>query len=129
MLSFGLETASSADVVAAYSAPQTVIPAVATTPGWYVVGHFYLPKSVRARLDMIMQVSGAGLSVNARLFDMQALAPVTSAACSSTSLTAERKLSPPVNLTGNRRYQIQVECIGTPADDAFALVSTGSISD
>ena len=130
MLSFGLEQATTTEVVAAYSAPQTMIPAVAATPGWYVVGSFFLPLTVTARLDAILQVSAAGVTANVRLFDMTDLAPVTGAAVSSTSTAQERKLSPVFSLTGNRRYQIQAEALhGTPALDKFAVVSTASITD
>lgn len=129
MLSFGLEQATTTEVVAAYSMPQTLVPAVATTPGWHVGGTFYLPLTVKCRLDALIQVSDGAVTANVRLFDLTALAPVSGMAVTSTSATPERKLSPVVTLTGNRRYQIQVEALGTPGDDAYAVVSTASITD
>lgn len=129
MLSFGLEKASSVEVVAAYSAPQTVVPAVSATPGWHVIGTFFLPKTVTARLDALIQVSKADLVVRVRLFDLHTLSPVSGFTSSTGSLLPVRALSPVAELTGNRRYQIQAECIGTPADDAFGVVSTASITD
>jgi hypothetical protein len=130
MLSFGLEKANTVEVIAAYSAPQTVVPAVSASPGWHVIGTFFLPKTVRARLDALIQVSQDGVTARVRLFDLQTLAPVSGVQVQSTSTLPERKLSPLAELTGNRRYQIQAEAVAAaPDEETFAVISTASITD
>jgi hypothetical protein len=124
-----LEPADTVEVVAAYSAPKKQIPAVATTPGWRVVGSFFLPRTVKARLDMIASVSASGLTCRARLLDLATNAPVSGSTATTTSQTPARALSGIVSLTGNRSYQIQVECTGATGDDKFADFETATISD
>jgi hypothetical protein len=126
---FALESASSAEVIAAYSTAQTPVPAVAESPGWHVLGEFHLPKSTAARLDAIALVSAEGLTCRARLFDRTAAAVVSGAVVSITSLTSVRALSGVVQLIGNHRYQVQAECTGDTGDDQFAVVHTATITD
>lgn len=126
---FALESASSVEVIAAYSAPHTAVLAVASAPGWYVVGAFYLPKAVRARLDAMITISSSGLTCTVRLYDMHAKAAVSGATVSTTSQALERKLSGMVTLPGNRLYQIQAQCIGTVGDQRFAVIENATITD
>jgi hypothetical protein len=128
---FALEAASSIEVIAAYSAAPATIQSVAATPGWHVVGEFYLPKSCDARLDVILSVSDSSLVARARLYDLGATPPaaVSGTVVSTSSETPSRLLSGVVTLTGSRRYQIQVECTGGTAETDFAVFQTGTITD
>ena len=123
-----LEDADTVEVIAAYSAPKTVIPSVATTPGWVVVGEFPLPKSVSARLDANILVSAPGLTLRVRLYDMEDGA-VSGATAQTTAQTSTRVLSGIVALQGGRSYQIQAECTGGTGDSNFGVVSSATISD
>src|SRR5690606_25730797 len=76
MSGFAVEKVTSLEVVAAWVAPKRVVPAVASSPGWYVMGEYYLPKSTMAQLDVVGCVSDASLTLRARLWDVQAAAPV-----------------------------------------------------
>lgn len=124
-----LTTVDSASVVSAYSSPLTQVPAVEATPGWQVLGAFYLPLPTTARLDALMVVSASGLTVRARLFDLDANAVVSGSTTQSTSTTPERTLSGIVALTGQHNYQIQAECVGDVGFDKFAVVLSATVSD
>jgi hypothetical protein len=127
---FALEEASSIEVIAAYSAPHTVVPAVASSPGWHVLGEFYLPKSVaKARLDALFMVSSDSLTCRVRLFDMTAKAEVSGSRAQSQTTSPKRILSGVVALTGGRNFQIQAECTGGSGAGLFATVETATITD
>lgn len=135
---FALEPASTIEVIAAYSAPRTVVPAYGGNPEseffWFVVGAFWLPRSCLARLDVLACVSNAALLSRCRLYDLVDLEEVSGSRASTSSLAPARILSGEVSLTGARMFQIHVDCIlstdGSPAADTdFAVVSTATISD
>ncbi len=126
---FALTTANSADVVAAYSAPKTVITAVASGTGWNVIGEFYLPLTVTAQLDVVGLVSDADLTMTARLWSVADKAAVTTLGTVATSSTsAVRLLSARNSLTGDRRYQIQAQVVGSSGLDQFGVVETATIT-
>ena len=133
-----LETASSVEVIAAYSAPQTVVPAFNTldptnNTGWYVCGSFYLPRSCTARLDAIVFVTNNLLTCRLRLFDMQLLAELSGSRFSCAPLIPTRVLSGIVAMPGARMYQIQADCYlvsgSAPLATEFAVVAGATISD
>lgn len=127
-----LEEASSVEVITAYSAAMTTVQGVETTPGWYSVGLFFLPRTVEnVRLEVIGLVSqsGAGLSLNARLFSISDAAVVSGSTLSITANAFTRALSGKINLTGQRSYMIQVECVGDDDLNDYAIVKTASITD
>ncbi len=133
---FALETADTLEVIAAYSGPRTVIPAIAGDPssvsGWYVVGSFYLPRSCDARLDIIAVVSNPLLISRSRLFDMSTLAEVSGSRAIASPILPVRLLSGVCSLVGTHMYQIQSDCVlptGSVADTDFSVVSSGTISD
>src|SRR5574338_1357752 len=131
---FALTNASSIEVIAAYAAPQTTVMAVAATPGWQVLGAFYLPKSCSARIDALMMVSDASLTCRVRLYDatpgaMTPSARVVSGSVSTQSTTMVRQLGPTVSLTGGRLYQLQCEVTGGSGVDFFGVVPTATISN
>src|SRR5690606_34476949 len=102
---FALTKAASLEVIAAYASPQTIIEAVAETPGWQVLGAFYLPKSTQARLDALMMVSDESLVCRVRLYDatpgaIVAADRVVPGFATTQSKTMLRRLGPVVTLTG-----------------------------
>lgn len=132
---FALTTASSIEVVAAYAAPQTVVPAVAATPGWQVLGAFYLPKSCSARLDALAMVSHASLTCRVRLYDvtddasLTATARVIAGGVSTSSTAPVRQLGGVVSLRAGHTYQIQAEVTGNAGDTYFGVVPTATITN
>jgi hypothetical protein len=119
---FGLTIAPEIEVLAAYAAPQGEIPAVAASPGWHVVGAFRLELTATLRIELIGSVSDAALTMRARLFDLEDVAPVASMQASLSALTDEAAYAARVELTGNRIYQIQVEVTGAVGSDKFGVL-------
>lgn len=132
---FALTSASSVEIVAAYAAPQSVVPAVEESPGWQVLGAFYLPRSCNARLDALMMVSDASLTCRCRLFDatedssLSADDRVIPGDVSTSSITPVRQLGGVVALRAGHTYQIQAEATGDVGDEFFATVITATISN
>lgn len=126
MKGFGLTSRPTLEVLSAYSAPQTDIESVATTPGWHVIGAFKMPLTAELHLELIGFVSGAGLTLRARFFDLTAGAPVASSEASITATTDTIAIGPTIELTGGHLYQIQAECTGGGASDEFATVRAAS---
>lgn len=130
---FALTSASSLEVIAAYAAPQTKIPAVATTPGWRVLGAFYLPKACDARIDALMMVSDASLTCRVRLYDVtagvEASARVIAGSVATQSTTTTRVLGGVVSLSAGHIYQIQAEVTGNVGSAYFGVVPTATITN
>jgi hypothetical protein len=131
---FALESAASVEVIAAYSAPQIQIPAVSESPGWRVVGAFYLPKSAKCRLDILALVSDPSLTLHARLYELKtgtqgANQVVTGALVQTQSIVPKRSLSSVVSLVGNRNYQIHIEVTGGAGEGLFGLIHNATITD
>ncbi len=128
MSGFAVEKVTSLEVVAAWVAPKRVVPAVASSPGWYVMGEYYLPKSTMAQLDVVGCVSDVSLTLRARLWDVQAAAPVPGEV-QIKKVDGDRVKGARVSLLGNRRYQVQVECTGGAGDTLFGVAETATITD
>ncbi len=126
---FGLSSTPEIEVLAAYSAPQQSVAAVAASPGWHVVGAFFLQTSTTLKLELVGQLSHASLTMRARLFDLSARELVSgiNPSISGAAGTMDQKvLSGAAPLTGNRTYQIQVEVTGNAGGSYFGVVrSTG----
>jgi hypothetical protein len=126
MRGFALKQTAELAVLSAYAAPVQTIPAVATTPGWYVMGAFFLESSAELRLEVIGLVSDVDLTMRARLFDMTTNEPVGDISVSVRSLTDTRVLSGFAKLTGGRLYQIQVEVTGGAGEDQFGVLRSAA---
>lgn len=111
------------EVLSTYTASEQVIAAVATTPGWYVVGAFHMRVTFEARLAVIASVSNASLTLRARLFDLVTLLPLD-AIISIQSTTDVFQTSPSVALTGGHDYQMQVEVTGGAGDTLFGALKS-----
>lgn len=127
-MQLGLSNNSGVQIVAAYSTGQQVVQAVAESPGWHVLGGFHLTQSVTCRLEALGQVSGEGLTLRVRLWDMSAVQAV-GAPVQIVSLTPVRRLGGQVSLTGGRHYQIQVECVGGSTEADFGLVPAVTLTE
>lgn len=130
---FALTNASSVEVIAAYGSPQTKVLAVAETPGWQVLGAFYLPRSCTARLDALMHVSDASLTCRVRLYDVTdgvatAAARVVPGLAVTQATKPTRVLGPRVDLEGGHTYQVQCEVVGDSGDDMFGVIPTVTIT-
>lgn len=127
-MNFLIAETASVEVLSAYYSPQGTVPAVATEPGWYVLGGFFLAKSTQARLDVLGLVSQEGLICTVRLFDLKAAIPIAHPVV-LTSQTATRVLGDQVGLTGDRNYQIQAQCVGGESDADFAVLHSVTLTD
>ncbi len=123
----GLTNENQVEIISAYSAPEFQIPAVEDEPGWYVIGGFHLPVSSSAMLDVIGLVSEDGLTLSARLFDLNTNAVVSGSLVEITGTFDTRALSGSVELTGNRLFQIQAQVVG-PAVDGFGILKTATLT-
>ena len=124
---FAVEQAASAQVVAAWVVPPSTV-AAAPTPGWRVLGEYYLPASCVARLDAVHCVNDAALTSRLRLWDVAAEAAVAGAVLTQ-SLAPVRTIGTPVQLTGGRVYQVQAECTGSNLAGKFSAILSATISD
>jgi hypothetical protein len=127
---YALNAESATEIVCAYAASRQSVPAVLAAPGWFVVGSFYLPKTVKARLDVIAGLSALGLTGTARLYDPATGvdAPVSGSDVSITNLDSARALGGVVTLTGNKVYLIQVQVVGATGGDKFGTVYTAALA-
>lgn len=125
---FAVESATSVEIVAAWTTPATVVSAVAASPGWRVIGEYYLPKSCAARLDVVHLVSAVGLTSRVRLWDTHDGSAVPGAV-ETGAVVPTRSLGGMAQLTGGRTYQIQAECTGASGETKFSRILTATISD
>jgi len=125
MQGFALTTTPQIDILSAYSAPQGPLAAVAATPGWHVVGAFFLHAAADLKLELVGLVSHASLTMRARLFDLTTNEPVSGiqpTISGATKTTDQRVLSNSAPLNGNRAYQIQVEVTGNVGSAYFGVL-------
>lgn len=120
MKGFALTTVPGLQILSTYSAPQDDIESVAATPGWEVVGAFYLPIAAALRIELVGMLSAAGLTMRARVFDVTAAAPITTSYASISATTEARAVSGVLQLAGAHIYQLQVEVTG--ATGQFGVV-------
>lgn len=118
------------EIVSAYSASAQSVPAVATPPGWFKTGTFYLRKNLRCRLEFIGGVSSSDLVGTARLFDPTAgvNAAVSGSDVTFSNLSNARQLSGAFDLVGDRTYLVLVQCIGPEGGTKFATVGTAALA-
>ena len=113
------------EVISAVSAANQSVPSVNGASGWFVVGSLYIPVTAAARLEVVGIVSGAGLVMNARLFDMSLAAPVGGTDVNIDALIDQRVASGRVELQGGHIYQFQAQLLTeTPA---FGIVKTATL--
>lgn len=128
MEGYGLTTADSFQVVSAYASARTQIPGFTASPGWNVVGAFFMPLDGTARIDALGSVSASGLTLRVRLFDLTTLT-IVPGEVTITSQIVTRALGPKSDLTGQHLYQIQAECVGGAGSSNFATIETVTVSE
>lgn len=107
---------------------QEQVPSVLSTPGWMVVGDFYLDAIVDdAFFEAIFLNTAAGLTGRVKLFDTVASADVAGSILSTSSTTDVRLISADIaaGMPGNRIYQVQAECTG--ATGQFVIVRAAKL--
>lgn len=127
-MQLSLSDTTSVQIVAAYSTGKEVVQAVAESPGWVVLGGFHLVRSVTCRLEALGQVSGEGLTLRVRLWDMSTLQAVGSPV-QIVSVPPVRRLGGQVSLTGGRHYQVQAECVGGSTEADFGVVPSVTLTE
>jgi len=119
------------EIVSAYAAALQKVPAVAAAPGWFKVGAFYLPKRLaKTCLEVIANVSAAGLAGTARLYDptLGVEAPVSGSDVAFSATDVGRFLSGSFTLEGARTYWILAQVVGATGSDKFGIVDTASLT-
>jgi hypothetical protein len=109
------------EVISTFSATEQAVPAVAASPGWFVVGAFRMRVTMRIVLSAIVSVSSTALTLRGRLFDMTAAAPVP-IFLSTASMVDAYVQSGPAELTGGHIFQMQVEVVGGDGEVFFGSV-------
>lgn len=112
------------EIISMYSSSAFSILAVASAPGWNVVGTFPIDVSCRARLDAIACVSDDTLTLSARLYCVTpgSVGEVPGTRVTLNSMIDARVLSTAADLVGGRLYQVQAQVVGDEGDDFFGIV-------
>lgn len=129
--SFGNTSQEEVSLVADPAPTTRTIPGASVADVWWVIGSFFLPKSVQARMDAILSVSIGTLTVQVRLFDLEDNVVVSGSIASTSQLAPTRAQSGIIELTGGRNYQIQAQCYRIGATDStyFGVIDTATISN
>jgi hypothetical protein len=119
-----LTTEQTIEILSLYSSSQDRIDAVATAPGWNVIGGFPMPTTADIRLDVFGLVSDASLNMTVRLYDVTpgSVGAVNGSDVHITSTTDDQEFSGVFTLTGGRRYQVQCQVVGNAGDNYFGCV-------
>jgi hypothetical protein len=115
------------EVVAAYAASDQTFPAVASGSGWFVCGAFFLPKTIMCLLEVIGSVSHSSLTGSARLVDVDTGLEVSGSLIVFTGQNDARFLSGSFQMTGNKKYWVQGQAVGSTGVDRFGIVRTASL--
>ncbi len=104
-------------------AGSVMVQAVATTPGWNVVGAFTASRARAVKLRLLGCVSTTELLMRGRLFDLSASppAPLGTVSLPQTLATSVAD-SAPVQLISGHLYQLQVEVTGGSGTTLFGAV-------
>jgi hypothetical protein len=124
MQGFALTQEQIIEVLSVYATAERQIDAVAATPGWNVIGAFFMPATAVIRVDLLGSVSHASLTLRVRLYCVSpgSVGVVSGSEASLNSLTDVQVFSGNVELTGKRNYQFQAEVTGSSGIDRFGIV-------
>jgi predicted ABC-type sugar transport system permease subunit len=116
-----LTTEKIIEILSLYSSASQPIVAVATAPGWHVVGAFPMPTTADIRLDLIGSVSNPALIMTARMFCVTpgSEGPVSGSSVQLSSTTSVQVFSGQFELVGNRLYEVHVQVVGFAGDSYF----------
>lgn len=115
----------STQILDLFATSQAQVPAVATAPGWTVIGGFRMLITTDIRLEAIGAVSDPSLTMTVRLFCTTpgALGVVAGSLTDPiTSTTDVETLSGSFTLPGNRLYQVQAQVVGNLGGQYFGTV-------
>lgn len=124
---FGTQQAPLVEIISGYASAQEDLLAVAATPGWHVVGAFFLKVTTPVRLQVVGSVSHPSLALRSRVFDLADAAPVSGSEVSLVSLVDARAISGSFTLQGGRVYQFQSEAVGSEGADRFGTVKVAEM--
>ena len=98
--------------------------AVASEPGWNVLGTFPLDTEIDAKLDVIGSVSDDSLLMTVRIYCVEdgLVGEVTGSRATISSTIDRRAYSSRIKLKANVLYQVQAQVVGGAGDDFFGLV-------
>lgn len=126
MNTLSLTDTAEIEVLATYAAPEKVIPAVASEPGWYVVGAFRMPVPSDVRIEAYASVSDPSLVLRVRLFSLTEVEPVSGSEATTSSTVDVRILSALFTLAADD-YQMQAEAVGGVGEGLFGALKTMTV--
>jgi hypothetical protein len=128
MPGLGLTQTPEFEVLATYSAPEQVVPAVEATPGWYVVGAFRMPIAAEVKAEVYGSVSDDSLTMRGRLFCITSgsVGPVSGSTATITSTTDVRALSGLFTLPAGD-FQMQIEVTGDEGEELFGSLKNMTV--
>lgn len=118
MKSFETTRSSAVEIISAYSTQNQLVSAQDAEEAYFVIGSFFLPLNVEARLEVVGLVS-SGQSMTVRVYDVTALAAVGNMNVTVVSESEARKVSGVISLTGGHIYQFQAQVLGV---DGYGIV-------
>jgi hypothetical protein len=129
MQGFGLTQKEIVELLSVYASAEQQIAAVATSPGWNVLGAFTMPATATVRVDVIGSVSDGSLVCRTRLYCITAGAVgEVSGSIAQLSATQDTQVfSGNCDLLGQRTYQFQAEVTGNVGDAYFGGVRRATL--
>ena len=130
MQGFALTPEQIIEILSVYATADQQILAVATTPGWYVIGAFTMPATAEVVVDILGSVSDAALSLRVRLYCLTAghIGPVSGSTAQLSNVVDSPAKSGLITIEGGRQYQFQAEVTGGVRDDKFAVVRRATLT-
>lgn len=130
MQGFALTLDQIIEILSVYATPEVYLEAVATTPGWTVIGGFPMPATADLRVDLMGSVSEAGLTLRVRLYCVTPgdVGVVSGSEVALTSLTDVQAFSGVVTLQGGRAYQFQMEVTGASGANKFGVTRRATLA-
>src|SRR3954454_14329922 len=124
LTSLALTKAETIEILSLYSSAQQSIIAVATEPGWNVIGAFPMPTTAEIRLDLVGSVSDDSLLMTCRMYCVTPgfIGEVAGSRAQLSSTIDAEVFSSQFTLAGGRLYQVQCQVVGNAGDDYFGLV-------
>ena len=109
------------EILSLYATSAARVDAVASAPGWIVVGSFPMPATADIRLDALGSVSDPGLTMSIRLYctTVGSVGVVGGSLMTLSSLVDVHVFSSVFNLVGNRSYQVQCQVVGAAGSPYF----------
>ena len=120
-----LTTQETIEILSLYSSAAQQVAAVASPPGWTVIGGFPMPTTADIRLEVLGSVSDPSLTMSVRLYCTTpgSLGPVSGSDVVIASTTDVQQYSGQFTLQGaGRQYQMQSQVVGAAGVPYFGNV-------